>query len=86
MIDRHVTSAAAGFVEASQRGNPLQQCGFSGAVLADDDGDRPFKTQFEIIAQQWQAERIGLPLGDPRRIEPAALQIRRRQIDWLVSS
>jgi hypothetical protein len=44
------------------------------------------KAQFEIVAQQRKAERIGLAVGDPRRLEPDALEVRRRQVDRLVSS
>ena len=47
-----------------QYGDAFQQGGFAGAILADDDRDRPVETQFEIIAQQGQAERIGLAVGN----------------------
>jgi hypothetical protein len=52
MIDRTIALAAAGFVIASQYGDPFEQCGFAGAVLAGDDGDRPIETQLEIIQQK----------------------------------
>jgi hypothetical protein len=81
MVDRHVSLAAAGFVIASQHGDAFQQRRFAGAVLADDDGDGAIEAQFEIVAQQRQAERIGLAVGDARRLEPDALEIRCRQID-----
>ena len=86
MVDRHVSLAAAGFVIASQHGDAFQQRRFAGAVLADDDGDRPVETQFEFIAQERQAERIGLAVGDARRLEPDALEVRRGQVDGAVAS
>ena len=86
VIDRHVALAAAGFVVAGEHGDAFKKCGFARAVLADDDGDRLVKTQFEIVAQQGKAERIGLAVRDAGWVEPDALQIRRRQIDRSVSS
>ena len=80
MIDRHVALAAAGFVVSGEHGNPFQQRRFAGTVFADDDRDRPVETQFEIIAQQREAKRIGFAIGNPRWFEPNALQVRRRQI------
>jgi hypothetical protein len=41
MIDRPIAFAAPGLVIAGQRRNPLEQGGFAGTVLADDDTDRP---------------------------------------------
>ena len=86
MVDRHVSLAAAGFVIASQHGDAFQQRRFAGAVLADDDGDGAIEAQFEIVAQQRQAERIGLAIRDLRRFEPDPLEVRRRQIDRAVAS
>ena len=86
MIDRQISLGAAGFVIAREHGDALQQGRFAGAVLADDDGDGAIETQLEIVAQERQAERIGLAVGDPRRLEPDAPEIRRRQVDRLVSS
>src|SRR6266852_3465359 len=86
MIDGHIALAAAGFVIASEHGNPFKKSGFAGAVFADDDGDRPVETQFEIILQERKTERIGRAVGDARWIEPDAPEIRRRQIDRSISS
>jgi hypothetical protein len=86
VVDRCISLAAAGFVVTGEHGNAFQQGGFAGAVLADDDRDRPVETQLEIIAQQGQAERIGLAVGDPRWLEPDPLEIWRRQIDRAVAS
>jgi hypothetical protein len=44
------------------------------------------KSQFKIIVQQRQAERIGLAIRDLRRFEPDPLEVRRRQIDRAVAS
>ncbi len=86
MIDRPIALAAAGFVVAGEHRDALQQRRFPGAVFADDDGDGAIQVQLEIIAQKRQAERIGLAVGDPRRIEPQPLQIRRRHVDGAISS
>ena len=86
MVDRHVALAAAGLVVAGEHGDAFEKCGFARAVLADDDSDRLVKTQFEIVAQQGKAERIGFAVGDPRRLEPDALEVRRRQVDRAVAS
>jgi hypothetical protein len=86
MIDRRVTLSAAGLVIAGEHGDALEQRRFAGAVLADDDGDGAIKAQFEVVAQERQAERIHLAVAHARRIEPQPLQIRRRQIDVAVSS
>src|ERR1700730_10263709 len=86
MIDRHVPLAAAGFVISGEHGYSFQQRGLAGAVLADDDGDRPIKTQLEIVVQERKAERIGRAVGDARRLEPDAPEIRRRHIDGSISS
>jgi hypothetical protein len=55
MIDRHISQPASGLVIASEHGDPFQQGGLSRTVLTDDDRDRPVETQFEIIAQERQA-------------------------------
>jgi len=86
VVDRHVALATAGFIVAGEHGDAFKKCGFARAVLADDDGDRLVKTQFEIIAQQGKAERIGLAAGDPRRLGPDPLEVRRRQVDRAVAS
>jgi len=86
MVDRHVSLAAAGFVIAGEHRDTFEQGRLSGAVFADDDRDRAIKAQFEIVAQHGKAERIGLAVGDPRWIEPDALQVRRRQVDRAISS
>ena len=86
MIDRHIPLGAAGFVEPGKDGNPFEQRRFACTVLPDDDRDRPVETEFEIIAQQREAERIGVAIGDPRWFEPNALEERRRQIDRANSS
>ena len=70
MIDRPITLAAAGLVIARQHGDPFQQGGFTGAIFANDDGDRPVEAQLEIIAQERQAERIGRTVIDAGWIEP----------------
>ncbi len=85
MIDRHVALAAAGFVIAGQHRDPFEEGGFAGAVFADDDGDRPVETQFEIIAQERQAERIGRAIGDARRVEPDPPEIWRRHVDGSIA-
>ncbi len=86
MVDWHITLAAAGFVVASEHGDRFQEGGFAGAVFADDDGDGPIETQFEIIAQERQAERIGGAVGDARRVEPDAPEIWRRHVDGSIAS
>ncbi len=86
MIDRPIALAAAGFVISGEHGDAFQQRGFAGAVLTDDDRDRPIKAQFEIIVQKGQAKRIGRAVGDARRLEPNAPEIRRRHIDRSISS
>ena len=86
MIDRTIALAAARFVIASQYGDPFEQCGFAGAVLAGDDGNRPIEAQLEIIQQKRQTERIGRSILNSRRIEPDPFQIWRWQIDGAISS
>jgi hypothetical protein len=86
MIDRRVALAAARFIVTGQHGDALQQSGFAGAVLADDDGDRAIEAQLEIVVQQRQAKRVALAVGDPRRIQPDAPEVRRRHVDRLVST
>ena len=74
MIDRHIALAAASYVEAGQYRDALQERRFAGAVLADDDGDRPVEMQFEFLAQERQTERIRLGVGD----RAGSSQTRRR--------
>ena len=85
MVDGAVTLAAAGVVKAREHRDAFEQRGFSGAVFAGDDGDRPIELQFEFVAQERQAERIGLAVGDAFGIEPDPPEIWRRQIDRTVS-
>src|SRR5882724_10843371 len=86
MIDRHIALAAAGLVVAGEHRDPFQQRRLAGPVLADDDGYRAIETQLKVILQQGKAERIGLTVGDARRIKPDTLEVRRRQIDRPISS
>ena len=86
MIDRAIALAAAGFVIAGQHGDAFQQRGFASAVLADDDGDGLVETQFELLAQKRQAERIGRGISDALRVKPEPPQVRRRQVDRAISS
>jgi hypothetical protein len=43
MIDWPIAPAAAGFVISGEHSDAFQRSGFAGAVLADDDRDRPIK-------------------------------------------
>jgi hypothetical protein len=86
MINRPIAPAAPGLVIAGQHGYSFKQRRLPRAVLTDDDGDRPVKTQLEVVAQEWQAERIGRAVVDARWIEPDAPEIRRRHIDGSISS
>ena len=86
MIDRHIALAAAGFVVAGEHGDAFEQRGLAGAVFADDDGDRPVEAQFEIVVQERQAERIGRAVGDARRLEPDAPEVRRRHVNGSLAS
>src|ERR1700722_4882307 len=86
VIDRPVALAAASLVVPRHYRDALQQGRLPRPVLADDDGDRPIEILLEIIAQERQAERIGLAIGDPRRIEPDAPEVWRRHVDCLVVS
>jgi hypothetical protein len=52
VIDRHISLAAASFIESDQPGDPLQQGGFAGAVLADDDGDGSIEAELEFASQK----------------------------------
>jgi hypothetical protein len=52
MIDGPVALAATSFVISGEHRDAFKQSGFAGAVFADDDGDRPVETQFEISAQE----------------------------------
>src|SRR6266567_2526109 len=79
VVDRHVALAAARLVVTGKHGNPLEQRGFAGAVLADDDRNRPFEGELEAITQERQAERIGLAVRNALEVEPDALEIRRWQ-------
>ncbi len=81
MIDRPITLAAARPIEAGKFRNTLEQRRFARAVLADDDGNRLLEIKIEAIAQERQAEGIGLRLLDLLEVEPHALQVGRRQID-----
>src|SRR5262245_28837323 len=86
MIDRHVAFAAAGFVVAGEHGDAFEQRGFTGTVLADDDGDRLVERELELVTQERQAIRIGGAALDARRIDPQSLQIPRWQIDRAIFS
>jgi hypothetical protein len=86
MVHRTVTLAAAGFVISGKYGDPFEHGGFAGAVLADDDGDRPIEAEFEFVLQKRKAKRIGLAVGDARWVEPDAPEIWRRQVDGAISS
>src|SRR5713226_7437654 len=86
MVDSQIALAADVSVPAGDHRDPFQKSQFAAAEYADDDRDRPVETEFEIIAQLRQAERIGLTAGDPRWVEPDALEVRRRQVDRFVSS
>jgi hypothetical protein len=85
MIDRPIALAAAGFVISREHGYAFKQGGFAGAVFTGNDGDRPVETQFEIIVQEREAERIGLAVGDARRLEPDPPQVRRRHPNVAIS-
>ncbi len=85
MIDRSVALAATGFVISGQHRDAFKQRGFTRAVLAGDDGDRPVEIQVKAVAQERQAERIGLAVCDLGRIEPDPPEIRRGKIDRTVS-
>jgi len=54
MIHRTMAFGAARLVKAGQHGDAFQQRGFARPVLADDDGDWPVETQFEVVAQERQ--------------------------------
>src|SRR5262245_8344279 len=86
MIDRPVVLAAAGVIVACERSDAFEQRRFAGTVLADNDGDRPVETDFEVVAKERQAIRIGLAILDPRWIQPHPLQIRRGQINRAIFS
>jgi hypothetical protein len=49
MIDRHIALAAARLVVAGEHRDPFQQGRFSGAVLADDDGDGAVEIELEAL-------------------------------------
>jgi hypothetical protein len=85
MIDRHVALAAAGFVISGKHRDSLKQGRFAGAIFADDDGDDGIEAQLEIVLQEGQAKRIGLPVGYARRIEPESPEVGRRQVDFAFS-
>ena len=63
MVDRHVALAAARLVVAGKRGDAFERRRFAGTVLADDDGDGMLEGEIEPVAQERQAERIGLRVG-----------------------
>ena len=50
MLDSHIAFATAGLVVTGQHRDPLQQCRFAGAVLADDDGDGAIEREFKAVA------------------------------------
>ena len=79
MIDRAISLAAAGFVISGKKRDPFQQRGFAGAVFTDDDRERPVEARVRNRRQERQAERIGLAVGDARRLEPDPPEIRRRR-------
>src|SRR4030088_1930860 len=79
MIDGPISFAATGFIISGEHRNPLEQRGFAGPVFTDDDGDVSIETQIEVIVQERKAERIGRAVGNARRLEPNAPQVRRRQ-------
>jgi hypothetical protein len=63
MIDRPITLAAAGLVEAGEDGDAFEQGRFADAVLSDNDRNRPIEAPFEAApTEQRQTERIGLPI------------------------
>jgi hypothetical protein len=86
MIDRRIALAAASLVIARERGDPLQQRRFAGAVLADNDGDGVLEAEFEVVAQKRKTKRIGRAIGNARGIEPKPPEVRRRQIDVAISA
>jgi len=73
-------------IVAGQRRDAFQQGRLADAVLANDDGDGAIETEIETFREKRQAERIGLRVRDPRRLQPDPPEIRRRQIDRFVSS
>src|SRR6201986_5692449 len=85
MIDRHVALAASGSIIAGHGRDALQQRGLARAVLSYNDRDGAIEAKLEIVGQERQAERIGLPIVDPRWIEPDPLEIRCRQVDVALS-
>lgn len=80
MIDRAIALAAAGLVIAGEHGDAFEQRRFSGAVLADDDGDRPVEGELEFLAQEGQAPGIGVGVRHGVAVEPDAPEIRRGQV------
>ena len=81
MIDRHIALAAAGFIISGEHRYSLQQRGLPGAVFADNDGDGAIEAQLEIIPKKRQAERIGVTVGNARRVEPHLPEVRRGHVD-----
>jgi hypothetical protein len=79
MVDRLIALAAAGLVVAGKHSDPLQERGFAGAVLADNDGDGAIEIELEVVLQKGKAKWIGLGIGDEFRIDPKPLQIGRGQ-------
>src|SRR5262249_50840295 len=80
VVDGPMALAAAGVVIAGERRDPLQNGGFPGAVVADDDRDRAIELEIESVLKDGQTKRIRCPVADPRRIKPDALEIRCRQL------
>src|SRR6185437_9983068 len=86
VIDRHISLAAASLVESDQPGDPLQQGGFAGAVLADDDGDGSIEAELEFVPQKRKAERVGVGIGNARSVDPDAPEVGRGQVDRALAS
>jgi hypothetical protein len=59
---------------------------FGGGRATQKQVPRSIETQLEVILQERQAKRIGRAVGDARRLEPNAPEIRRRHIDRSISS
>jgi hypothetical protein len=85
VIDGRVALAAPGLIVARQHRKSLQQRRFAGAVLADDDGDGAIEAEREIVVQEWQAERIGLAVGNACWLKPYPSEVWGRQIDVAIS-
>ena len=78
MVDGAIARTPAALVETGKHCDGFEQRRFAGAVLADDDGHRTVERQLEAgIAEQGEAERIGLPARYLLLIEPDPLEIGR---------